>query len=62
MKKILKLFKATSLHAAIALVASAKAITLNPVTSTGQTFTITQGWIWLSAWDSYGRQQATTIW
>jgi hypothetical protein len=41
---------------------TSKSFTLNPVTSTGQTFTITQGWIWLGAWDSYGRQLATTMW
>ena len=41
---------------------TSKSFTLIPVTSTGQTFTITQGWIWLSAWDSYGRQLATTMW
>lgn len=30
--------------------------TLNPVTSTGQPFTITGGGIWLGAWDGFGRQ------
>ena len=39
-----------------------KAFTLNPVTSTGQTFTPTGGGIWLSAWDSYGRQLAMSMW
>lgn len=39
-----------------------KSFTLNPVTSTGQAFTITQGWLWLGAWDSYGRQLATVMW
>jgi hypothetical protein len=37
-----------------------KSFTLNPVTSTGQTFTITNEWICLDAVDSYGRQIATT--
>lgn len=38
-----------------------KTITLNPVTSTGQAFTPTGGWIWLGVFDSYGRQLATSI-
>lgn len=41
---------------------TSKSFTLNPVTSTGQAFTITQGWLWLGAWDSYGRQLATVMW
>ncbi|HEY3308258.1 MAG TPA: hypothetical protein VGJ93_07360 [Desulfuromonadaceae bacterium] len=41
---------------------TSKSFTLNPVTSTGQTFTITGGGIWLGAWDSYGRQLATSMW
>ncbi|ABQ24833.1 hypothetical protein [Geotalea uraniireducens] len=41
---------------------TSKSFTLNPVTSTGQAFTITQGWLWLGAWDSYGRQLDTVIW
>jgi len=39
-----------------------KSFTLNPVTSTGQSFTITGGGIWLSADDSYGREFATSMW
>lgn len=39
-----------------------KSFTLNPVTSTGQTFTPTGGSIWLSAWDSFGRQLSTSMW
>lgn len=35
--------------------------TLNPVTSTGTPFTITNGWIWLGVWDSYGRELATSM-
>lgn len=35
--------------------------TLSPVTSTGQRFTINSGWIWLGAWDSFGRQLATSM-
>lgn len=41
---------------------TSKSFTLNPVTSTGQAFTITRGWLWLGAWDSYGRQLATVMW
>lgn len=41
---------------------TSKSFTLNPVTSTGQTFTVTGGGIWLGAWDSYGRQLATSMW
>jgi hypothetical protein len=33
-----------------------KSFTLNPITSTGQTFTITGSGIWLSAWDDFGRE------
>ncbi|KAF0219992.1 MAG: hypothetical protein FD174_1716 [Geobacteraceae bacterium] len=40
---------------------TSKSFALTPVTSTGQTFTITQGWIWLGAFDSYGRLLATNI-
>ncbi|MFZ3115534.1 MAG: hypothetical protein WA133_01210 [Syntrophales bacterium] len=39
-----------------------KSFTLNPITSTGQTFTPTGGGIWLGAWDSFGRQVATSMW
>jgi len=39
-----------------------KSLTLNPVTSTGQPFTPTGGFIWLSAWDGDGRQLATSMW
>ena len=39
-----------------------KSFTLNPITSTGQTFTPTGGGIWLGAWDSFGRQVATIMW
>lgn len=35
--------------------------TLSPVTSTGTRFTISNGWIWLGAWDSFGRQIATSM-
>jgi len=38
-----------------------KAITLNPVTSTGQTFTPTGGGLWLGVFDSFGRQLSTSI-
>ena len=33
-----------------------KSFTLNPITINGEAFSITNGWIWLGAWDSYGRQ------
>jgi hypothetical protein len=36
--------------------ATSETFTLNPVDSTGQPFTITNGWLWLSAADGYGRQ------
>ena len=39
-----------------------KSFTLNPVTSTGQSFTPTGGGIWLSAWDADGRQLANSTW
>jgi hypothetical protein len=39
-----------------------KSFTLNPVTSNGQPFTPTGGYIWLAAWDSDGRQVATSMW
>ncbi len=39
-----------------------KSFTLNPVTSAGQSFTITQGGLWLGAWDGYGRELATVMW
>jgi hypothetical protein len=39
-----------------------KTFTLTPVTSTGQTFTITSGSVWLSAWDAYGRQMTIGLW
>lgn len=38
-----------------------KSFTLSPVTSTGYRFTITGGWIWLGAWDGYGRELATSM-
>ncbi len=36
--------------------------TLNPITNGGQSFTIAQGWIWLGAWDSFGRNLSTSVW
>jgi hypothetical protein len=39
-----------------------KTFTLNPTTSTGQNFTVTNRWIWLAANDVYGRRLATTLW
>jgi len=39
-----------------------KSFTLNAVTSTGQNFTVEGGSIWLSAYDSFGRQLATSMW
>jgi hypothetical protein len=36
--------------------ATSETFTLEPVTSTGERFIITSGWLWLSASDSYGRQ------
>lgn len=38
-----------------------KVVTLNPVTSTGQTFTPTSGNLWLSTFDSFGRGLSTSI-
>lgn len=38
-----------------------KIITLNPVTSTGQTFIPTSGGLWLSVFDSFGRKLSTSI-
>ncbi|MBW4054910.1 MAG: hypothetical protein HIU83_05840 [Proteobacteria bacterium] len=35
--------------------------TLSPVTSTGTRFTISNGWIELGAWDSYGRSLAVSM-
>ncbi len=40
---------------------TSKSFTLNPVTSTGQPFTISNGGIWLGTWDNFGRQLATSI-
>jgi hypothetical protein len=37
-----------------------KSFTLNPETIDGP-FTITGGWIWLGAWDSYGRQLGVSV-
>lgn len=39
---------------------TSKSFTLDPVTSSGP-FTPTYGWIWLGAWDSFGRQLATSV-
>ncbi len=38
-----------------------KIITLNPVTSTGQTFTPTGGGLWLGVFDSFGRRLSTSF-
>lgn len=42
--------------------ATSKFITLSAITSTGQAFTPTSRWIWLSTRDSYGRRVATSFW
>lgn len=41
---------------------TSKTIILDAKTSVGQTFTPTNRFIWLSAWDSFGRQLATSMW
>lgn len=41
---------------------TSKSFTLNPVTNGGQNFTVTQGWLWLSVFDSYGRTLAVSLW
>lgn len=41
---------------------TSKTIILDAKTSVGQTFTPTNRYIWLSAWDSFGRQLATSMW
>lgn len=39
-----------------------KSVTLDSKTSTGQAFIPTNRWIWLGAWDSFGRELAVSIW
>ena len=41
---------------------TSKSFALNPVTNGGQSFTVTQGWLWLSAFDSDGRELAVSLW
>lgn len=39
-----------------------KTFTLNAVSSTGQSFNVVGGSIWLSAYDEFGRQMGTSMW
>lgn len=41
---------------------TSKSFTLNPITINNVSFTVTQGWLWLSAHDIYGRELATSLW
>ncbi|WP_432822607.1 hypothetical protein [Trichloromonas sp.] len=41
---------------------TSKSFTLDPVTSTGQHFTVTGGWLWLTGYDSDGRMLSTAMW